>query len=292
VTVSRLARLATLALGTTCSVIALLIATTGFWYGDAHAYWNTDLATIYQGWFLGATSYAYSPVFVDAMAVLHALPWPVFSALWTALLLTVLTWLVRRSPPGWRLPLFTLGLPDALIGNVHILMAAAIVVGFRYAGAWAFILLTKVTPGIGLVWFAIRREWRPLTVAVGVTAALALGSYLVTPYLWPRWIETLWANRDAPAIFFPNLPVLPRLPVALAIAVWAARTDRRWGVVLAAFVALPNTWFQSLALLVGIGPLVSRSSAVATTASTGLGRTATTGDARPSDPVVRGAPTT
>jgi Glycosyltransferase family 87 len=256
VTFSRLARLATLALGTICSVIALLIAVTGFWYGDAHAYWNTDLATVYQGYFLGGPGYAYSPVFVDLMAVLHALPWPLFSALWTASLLAVLGWIVRQSPPGWQLPLFSLGLPDALIGNVHILMAAAIVLGFRYAGAWAVILLTKVTPGIGLIWFAVRREWRPFIVALGATALLALGSYLLTPYLWPRWIGALWANRDAPAIFFPNLPVLPRLPVALAIGVWAARTDRRWALILAAFVALPNIWFQSLALLTGIGPLV------------------------------------
>ena len=36
--------------------------------------------------------------------------------------------------------------------------------------SWAFVLLTKVTPGIGLLWFAIRRRWRDLAIALGVTA--------------------------------------------------------------------------------------------------------------------------
>ena len=48
-------------------------------------------------------------------------------------------------------------------------MAAAIALGFRYPAAWSFLLLTKVTPGIGLVWFAVRREWRPLAIALGFT---------------------------------------------------------------------------------------------------------------------------
>jgi len=42
------------------------------------------------------------------------------------------------------------------------LLAVAIAVGFRYPAAWALVLITKVTPGIGLVWFAVRREWCPL----------------------------------------------------------------------------------------------------------------------------------
>ena len=45
-------------------------------------------------------------------------------------------------------------------GNISLLLAVAIVVGFRWPAAWAFVLLTKVTPGIGLLWFVVRREWR------------------------------------------------------------------------------------------------------------------------------------
>ncbi len=46
-------------------------------------------------------------------------------------------------------------------------------IGFRYPAAWSLILLTKITPGIGLLWFAVRREWRALAIALGATAAIA-----------------------------------------------------------------------------------------------------------------------
>ena len=61
---------------------------------------------------------------------------------------------------------------EILIGNIHLLLAAAIVLGFRWPGTWAFVLLTKVTPGVGLLWFAVRREWRSLGIALGATAAI------------------------------------------------------------------------------------------------------------------------
>ncbi len=62
---------------------------------------------------------------------------------------------------------------DLLVGNIHLMLGAAIVLGFRYPAAWAFPILTKVTPGVGILWFAVRREWRPLFMAVAVTAAVA-----------------------------------------------------------------------------------------------------------------------
>jgi hypothetical protein len=54
-------------------------------------------------------------------------------------------------------------------GNIEILIAVAIVVGFRWPAAWSFVLLTKVTPGVGLLWFAVRREWNQLATALVAT---------------------------------------------------------------------------------------------------------------------------
>ena len=68
---------------------------------------------------------------------------------------------------------------EIVSGNVHLLYAAVIVAGFRLSAAWALPLLTKVTPGIGLVWFLVRREWRPLAVAFGVTVAVAAVSFVL-----------------------------------------------------------------------------------------------------------------
>src|SRR5262249_57355283 len=82
----------------------------------------------------------------------------VFTALWTALNCATLWFLLGR----WSLPsLLFLPIPFEIVsGNVHLLYAAAIVLGFRWAGTWALMFLTKVTPGIGVLWYAIRREWR------------------------------------------------------------------------------------------------------------------------------------
>ncbi|MEZ4597157.1 MAG: hypothetical protein R3C32_10255 [Chloroflexota bacterium] len=57
-------------------------------------------------------------------------------------------------------PLIVLTFPELWGGNITILLAAMIVVGFVRPGAWAFALLTKVTPALRLLWFAVRREWR------------------------------------------------------------------------------------------------------------------------------------
>ena len=62
---------------------------------------------------------------------------------------------------------------------------------FRWPGTWSFVLLTKVTPGIGLLWFAARREWRNLAIALGVTAAIVAVSMAIDPALWRSWIELL-----------------------------------------------------------------------------------------------------
>ena len=59
-------------------------------------------------------------------------------------------------------------------GNVHLLIAAAIALGFSYPWTWSFVLLTKVTPGLALVWFAVRREW-PDGVAVHRSGCAAGG---------------------------------------------------------------------------------------------------------------------
>lgn len=271
----RPARIGLLILGVICSVIAVLLNITAYWYGDAHLYWLIGPAQVYTGWFPGAHNYAYSPAFAEVMFVLRQQPWPTFSAMWTAIQFAALVWLLRASPPRWRLPVLVIGLPDVLIGNIHVLLAVAIVLGFRYAGAWAFVLLTKVTPAVGLLWFAVRREWRSLGIALGTTMAIALVAYLIAPNLWPRWIEVLWQNRDAASIGFPYVPVLWRLPIAALIVLWGALTDRRWAIPVAAVVAVPNFWFQSLSLLAAIGPLVEQAPAQAL-ASNVLDRSATT----------------
>ena len=127
---------------------------------DARAYWAVPLTAPYAPGSVGQESaYLYSPAFLEALAPIRLLPWPAFLAVWTSILLLVLRWL---SGPLLFGPLIVLTFPELWGGNITILLAAMIVVGFQRPGVWAFAVLTKVTPALGVLWFAVRREWRAL----------------------------------------------------------------------------------------------------------------------------------
>jgi hypothetical protein len=137
--------------------------------------------------------------------------------------------------------------------NIQIPLALAVVAGFRYPAAWAFVILTKISPGVGLLWFAIRREWRSLAVALLVTAAIAAASFLIWPGQWFAYLSLL-TSHPAPSVAPYYLPLWTRLPFAIAFIVFAALTNRRWAVVVGATLALPVYWITSSAMLVGVLP--------------------------------------
>ncbi|MEZ4596262.1 MAG: hypothetical protein R3C32_05075 [Chloroflexota bacterium] len=92
------------------------------------------------------------------MTLWTAIPWPVFVTAWFAAGVALYVWMVGP----WSLALLAVPVfaVELFIGNIHLLLALAVVLGFRWPAAWSFVLLTKVTPGIGLLWFVVRREWR------------------------------------------------------------------------------------------------------------------------------------
>ena len=78
------------------------------------------------------SAYLYSPAFLQALSPLRALPWPLFVGVWTIVLLAVLLWL---AGPLLFVPLVrALPCPELWGGNITILLAAAIVVGFTPSG--------------------------------------------------------------------------------------------------------------------------------------------------------------
>jgi hypothetical protein len=217
------------------------------WLGiDARAYWRVDLAHPYTSSTLGGlSSYLYPPIFGQILAPLSALPFPVFFALWTALLVVVLAWLVRPWP--WALLILALPISyELLVGNIHLLIAAVVVLGFTSPGLWAFPLLTKITPGVGLVWFAVRREWRALAGAVAVTAVAMGLSVLVSPGAWSDWLTFITANRNG------GEAVLLRLAVAVALVAFAGLTDRPWLVAVGVWIAFPAVYVETWVVLLAI----------------------------------------
>lgn len=238
--------LALLALGG----FALYFMMAGAHAGDAHAYWAADLADPYTTGVDEEDAYLYAPAFLQALAPLKLLPWEAFWASWTALNLAVLAWTVGPILavivllPGPFSPVWV----NLWYGNIAILMAAALVLVFRWPSAWSFLILTKVTPGVGLAWFAARREWRYLAAAIGITVGIAAVSFVLTPQAWLDWPRHLAGT--SPEIF-PLPPLWARLLAASAIAAVGGWFGARWTVPLAAVLAQPVFWFTGFTMLIG-----------------------------------------
>jgi hypothetical protein len=113
------------------------------------------------------------------------------------------------------------------------------------------VLLTKVTPGIGLLWFAARREWRAVAIAAGATAAVCLTSFAVTPQLWIAWLNLMASTDPAPlhGWVWIDAPLSWRLGLAAPLVVLGALRGLRWTVFAAAFLALPAVWVTSEVIL-------------------------------------------
>ncbi len=224
---------------------------------DAYAYWATRDGSLYDAQTAGSIgAYLYSPAFAQVLAPLTWLPWAVFVTLWTGVNLAIVWWLLRR----WSLPaMLFLPIPFEIIsGNVHLMYAAAIVLGFRYSATWALPILTKVSPGIGVLWYAVRREWRSLGITLVVTAGISGVSWLLDPAAWRAWIDILAGSSSTPVTvgWYLPVPLLPRLAVAAALAAWGALGDRRWTVPIAVTLALPVLWLNGLAVLVALVPIL------------------------------------
>jgi glycosyl transferase family 87 len=229
---------------------------------DAFAYWTTRDGTLYEAATTGTIgSYLYSPAFAQLLAPAVILPWHVFAALWTALNLAAYGWLLGRL----ALPLLIfLPFPFEIVsGNVHLLLAAMVVIGLRRHGAWAwlFAAITKVTPLVGLLWFGVRRDWRSVGIAAAATGLVVGISFLLSPGQWGQWLGILTrdigAPLETPGWYLP-VPLLPRALAAAVLVGWGARSDRRWTVPVAIVLAMPVVWLNSLAVLAAVVPLTER----------------------------------
>jgi hypothetical protein len=108
---------------------------------------------------------------------------------------------------------------------------------------------------VGLLWFAIRREWRHLVIALAATAALAVISLGFWADQWPGYIKLI-AGGTAPANSPYYLTLWMRLPFAIALVVIGSLAGWRWTVPAAATLALPAFYPISLSMLVGCLPFV------------------------------------
>jgi len=235
------------------------IALSGY-KGDAYIYWQASHlpADLYAGtWNHDAFSYVYPPIFAQLLMPLGLLPYPIFFAVWVAVETAALIWLAGPLLAFGAVLLYEPFQHELLTGNVNLMLAAAVVLAIRYPAWWAFPLLSKVTPGVGLAWYALRREWRQLGIALGITAALVAASFLTAPGLWSEWGARMGTSLAQPHNPDELLPLSVRLVIAAAVIAWGARSDRRWTMVLAAGLALPNFVPMNLAYFVALLPFLA-----------------------------------
>jgi hypothetical protein len=253
ITWSRIARDGLVFLGIIAAVVywVFLTSTTGLPL-DVEWYWEANPANLYPHPELAEKNgYNYSPAFEFVVGWWRGVPFEIFVAIWRAITLAVLVWL---AGPFTIFVLFLSPVASEInAGNIQIFLAAAIVIGFRFPAAWAFVLLTKVTPGIGLLWFALRREWRALAIAIGVTCAIALASFATGPQRWFDYFALITSGAT-PSVAPYYLPLWVRLPFAVAFVVFGAWRGYRWPLVVAGTLALPVFYTISPSMLVGVLP--------------------------------------
>lgn len=207
-----------------------------------------------------AVNYQYSPAFAQAIWPLTLLPWPAFALLVSAASVAAYAWLLRVVSMPLRIvaliAILSLTLP---VGNIEWVLALVAVAAARgYSAGWAAVLLTKVTPGIGVLWHVGRRDWRAVAVAGLVTLAIVAVSVALDPNLWIGWIGVLVNNATAGRSDVALVTLLPapgmivRLPAAGLLVLWGGLTGRAWTIPLAMVLAQPDLNLNTFALLAAV----------------------------------------
>jgi hypothetical protein len=222
---------------------------------DAHAYWVVSQGELVYNRAPGQIdAYLYSPAFATAIWPLARLAWPVFLTVWVCFEATALVWLLKPLKARWSIPLCLLCVPELVLGNIYLLLAAAAVVGLRRPAIWALPILTKITPGVGLLWFAFRGNWRRLAQGAGVTMAIVCVSFAFGPARWHEWLVFLSNHRGgAPD---GGLGFALRCLLAVALVALGARTQRPWLIAPAMVLASPALAVPTLTLLAAVPRLL------------------------------------
>lgn len=223
---------------------------------DGWAYWEVRDGILYEGAWLQEQQglpnpYVYSPAFAQAIWPLTQLSIPAFMAAWVAIQLGAVTLLAGPILAAVFVWLWApLGLNSVWAGQILPLMALALALAPRYPAAWSFLLLTKVTPGVGLVWHAARGEWRNLGIALGVTLGIAVVSALITPADWLAWAGVLRESSGTASPFQAvPLPLPIRLALAAVLIAFGARRDWWWALPAGVTLAQPHFVWGTVPIL-------------------------------------------
>ena len=212
--------------------------------GDVHdvyrpagnALWNGTAVYTYN-----YPPYFYAPPWTVVLAALSRLPatleWFLFDAANVAAIWYVADGKWRRI--GYLLWMPTIG-SEMVLGNVNLLMAAAIVAAVREGRTVlpAAMTFAKFSPVVAVD----PRKWRPFLICI------AVGFAITVPWLWlwPDWVAQMIRALNNPVGDLIPVPFLVRLPIALALVATRTRVGRAVG----ATLAIPGLYRLSLGTLI------------------------------------------
>jgi Glycosyltransferase family 87 len=251
--------------GTVLAVIVVL-----FWReaGDNLAYWIAGyrVATdqpIYAPPEVAFEPFAYHypPPLAQLLAPLTAVvPVLAYILVYRAAMLLALWELAGRRMLVLLAMLAFLPLAYALrVENVEIFMALAIVVGLR-RWPWLFAIgaIVKVSPGLGIVYLAMRRQWRDVLVASVVGMAIVGISVALDPELWRQSLDAISGRGSMVGNSLIPVPYAVRVVAGFALAVIGGSIGRRTGellLVAAVTIANPGLSLQGFAVLAAAVPI-------------------------------------
>jgi hypothetical protein len=176
-------------------------------------------------------------------------------------LLLLTTWDLAGRRMPWMLALVAF-LPVAIelrFENVQLFMALAIVLGLgRWPWAFALLAVIKVSPGLGVVYLALRRRWRDAAIAAAVGVAIVAVSYVLDPSLWRAFFDAVSGQAGISGNSLVPLPYLVRAVIGFGLVVAGGFIGRRSGellLVAGVTAANPNLTLAGFAVLAAAVPV-------------------------------------
>lgn len=182
---------------------------------DAGAYYGARLDAIYAHHTFLDAGYLYSPAFAILVEPFRWFPAQVLETTIRMASAVALGYLVTPFVGAAMILVGWPGLRAELgVGNIDLVVAAVLVWVLWRPWLWPALLLTKVTPGVGLAWHVARREWHAIGIAAGSTLLMVLMTLPVVGFeAWTDWASVLTGENVAIADSSTAIPVLPRLLV-------------------------------------------------------------------------------
>jgi hypothetical protein len=204
-------------------------------------YFLMDPADPYSDDWGGQHAFVYSPVYATFLGPLTELPFETFYKVATGLNLVALVYLLG---PVWGAVALPLAHSDISNAQIHLPLAAVCVLMLSRSWTWIYHPLTKVTPGISVLWYVGRREWRNAAQAVGVLVLVVAVSYALWPTAWHDWIALLTesSTRHVANFTVSQWPAVFRLPIGAGLVYLAARRNRPAALPLCVLFVLPSIW--------------------------------------------------